>query len=103
MGGRVKSWIVEETAAGERLDRHVAARLDAPRNQVQRWIAEGLVRVNGLPAKPSALLTAGDHVAASPPAPNEERIVPEPGALSVLYEDAELVVIDKPPGLAVHP
>src|SRR5262245_26191230 len=103
MGGGVTSWTVEPEAAGERLDRHVAARLDAPRNQVQRWIAEGLVRVNGLPAKPSALLTAGDHVEASPPAPKEERILPEPGALSVLHEDAELVVIDKPAGLAVHP
>src|SRR5262245_53621941 len=99
----MRAWSVEPEAAGERLDRHVAARLDAPRNQVQRWIAGGLVRVNGLPAKPSALLTAGDQVEASPPAPKDERIVPEPGALSVLYEDAELVVIDKPPGLAVHP
>ncbi len=97
------SWTVEPETAGERLDRHVAARLDVPRNQVQRWIAGGLVRVNGGGAKPSALVAAGDRVECSPPAPKEERIVPEPGALTVLHEDAELVVIDKPPGLAVHP
>ncbi|HEY7216215.1 MAG TPA: RluA family pseudouridine synthase [Thermoanaerobaculia bacterium] len=97
------SWIVEAAAAGERLDRHVAARLDAPRNQVQRWIAEGLVRVNGRLGKPSSPLTAGDRIEASPPAPREERISPEPGDLRVLHEDAALVVIDKPPGLAVHP
>jgi len=96
-------WTVEPEAAGERLDRHVATRLDAPRNQVQRWIAEGLVRVNGRQAKPSAVLAAGDRLACIPPAPKEERVLPEPGALRVLYEDAALVVIDKPAGLAVHP
>ena len=99
----MSSWTVEPGAAGERLDRHVAARLDAPRNQVQRWIAEGLVEVNGRPAKPSAALAAGDRVACSPPAPKEERVLPEPGDLRVLHEDAELVVIDKPAGLTVHP
>jgi 23S rRNA pseudouridine1911/1915/1917 synthase len=99
----VTSWTVEPEAAGERLDRHVAARLDAPRNQVQRWIASGLVRVNGRGAKLSVLVAAGDRVECSPPAPKEERISPEPGELRVLHEDAELVVIDKPPGLAVHP
>ena len=97
------SWTVEPETAGERLDRHVATRLDAPRNQVQRWIAEGLVRVNGRQAKPSAVLAAGDRVACAPPAPKEDRVLPEPGDLRVLHEDAELVVIDKPAGLAVHP
>ncbi len=97
------SWTVEPEAAGERLDRHVAARLDAPRNQVQRWIAGGLVRVNGRDARPSVLVAAGDRVECSPPAPKEERISPEPGELRLLHEDSELVVIDKPPGLAVHP
>ena len=97
------SWTVEPETAGERLDRHVATRLDAPRNQVQRWIAEGLVRVNDRQAKPSAVLAAGDRVACAPPAPKEDRVLPEPGDLRVLHEDAELVVIDKPAGLAVHP
>jgi 23S rRNA pseudouridine1911/1915/1917 synthase len=97
------SWTVEPAAAGERLDRHVAARLDAPRNQVQRWIAEGLVRVNGREAKPAAVLAAGDRVACAPPALREERVLPEPGDLRVLYEDADLVAIDKPAGLTVHP
>ena len=99
----MRSWTVEPEAAGERLDRHVASRLDAPRNQVQRWIADGLVRLNGREAKPSALVAAGDRVECSPPEPKDDRILPEPGELRVLHEDAELVVIDKPPGLTVHP
>jgi 23S rRNA pseudouridine1911/1915/1917 synthase len=97
------AWTVEPGAAGERLDRHVAARLDAPRNQVQRWIAEGLVHVNGREVKSSAAVAAGDLVECSPPEPKEERVLPERGDLPVLYEDADLVVIDKPAGLAVHP
>jgi 23S rRNA pseudouridine1911/1915/1917 synthase len=99
----VTSWTVEPEVAGERLDRHVAARLDIPRNQVHRWISEGLVHVNGLEAKPSSAVAAGDRVECSPPAPREERVLPEPGELRVIHEDADLVVIDKPAGLTVHP
>jgi 23S rRNA pseudouridine1911/1915/1917 synthase len=97
------AWTVDPAAAGERLDRHVAARLDAPRNQVQHWIAAGLVRVNGREAKPSAALGAGDRIECTLPERKEERVLPEPGELRVLYEDEAVVVLDKPAGLAVHP
>ena len=96
-------WTVEPGAAGERLDRHVAARLGEPRNQVQRWIRDGLVEVNGAPARASAAVAAGDAIACRPPVPREERIAPEAEPLAVLYEDADLAVLDKPAGLAVHP
>jgi len=99
----VTSWTVEPEAAGERLDRHVATRLDVPRNQVQRWISERLVHVNGLEAKPSAAVAAGDRIDCSPPALKEDRVLPEPGELRVIHEDADVVVIDKPAGLTVHP
>jgi 23S rRNA pseudouridine1911/1915/1917 synthase len=97
------AWTVAPEEAGERLDRHAAARLDAPRNQVQKWIAEGLLRVNGREAKPSSPVAAGDRVEADPPEPREDRVQPEPGDLRVLHEDADLVVLDKPAGLTVHP
>lgn len=97
------SWTAGPDAAGERLDRHVASRLDVPRNQVQKWIEEGLVRVNGRAAKPSAALAGGDLVECEPPEPKEERVLPERGDLRVLYEDGDLVVLDKPAGLTVHP
>jgi 23S rRNA pseudouridine1911/1915/1917 synthase len=97
------AWTVEADAAGERLDRHVAARLGAPRNQVQRWIREGWVEVNGAPARPSVPVAAGDAITCRPPAPREERIAPEDEPLALLYEDADLAVLDKPAGLTVHP
>ena len=97
------AWTVDPTVAGERLDRHVAARLDLPRNQVQRWIREGRVRLNGAEARPSAPLAAGDAVLCDPPERRDDRIVPEAVDLELLHEDEHLAVLDKPAGLAVHP
>ncbi|HEX4962404.1 MAG TPA: RluA family pseudouridine synthase [Thermoanaerobaculia bacterium] len=102
-GRLVTDWTISPEAAGERLDRHVAARLGVPRNQVQRWIEDGLVRLNGRQAKPSAAVAAGNRVECTPPVLREERVLPETGELIVLYEDTSLVVLDKPAGLTVHP
>jgi 23S rRNA pseudouridine1911/1915/1917 synthase len=99
----VISWTAGPEDAGERLDRHVAARLDTPRNQVQRWIEDGLVRVRGRLAKASHPVAEGDEIECSPPQPGDDRVQPEEGDLRVLYEDADLVVLDKPAGLTVHP
>ena len=98
------AWVVLADEAGERLDRQVARRLDAPRNQVQRWIEAGRVRVDGASRRPSHPLRAGERVECDPPPPPvEDRVAPEPGELAVLHEDPWLVVFDKPAGLVVHP
>jgi len=95
---------VPADAAGERLDRFLADRLDVPRNQLQRWIDEGRVHVEGGAAKPSRRLSADEQIEWEAPAPaGDERISPEAGDLAVLYEDDALIAIDKPPGLTVHP
>ncbi|MCP4663374.1 MAG: RluA family pseudouridine synthase [bacterium] len=98
-------WLVPEAEAGERVDRHVARRLEVPRNQVQRWIAEDRVTINRRPVKASAILGAADTVACRPPAESDRAgLEPEVGPpLEVLFEDAELVVLNKPAGMAVHP
>jgi 23S rRNA pseudouridine1911/1915/1917 synthase len=101
--GQSASWPVDPASAGQRLDRHVAAAYRLPRNQVQRWIRAGLVLLNGRPAKPSQELAAGDRVECSPPPPRRESLAPEPGDLALIHEDADLVVLDKPAGLTVHP
>lgn len=91
-------------AAGQRLDRWLAERLGEPRNQVQRWIRDGLVRVGGEPAaKPATPLAEGERLTVEIPAPEPSGIEPEAGRLPVLHEDASVVVIDKPAGLTVHP
>jgi 23S rRNA pseudouridine1911/1915/1917 synthase len=97
------AWTVEPDAAGKRLDSLVAARLDVPRNQVQKWIKDGHVHLNGRTSKPSAVPVAGDRIDCSPPERRDDRVQPEEGDLAILYEDAGLVVLDKPAGLTVHP
>ncbi len=94
---------VPREAAGERLDSYLAERLGEPRNQVQRWIREARVRVDGRPAKPSTPLVGGERIAAEPPPCEPSGIEPEVGELRILHQDPALVVVDKPAGLVVHP
>ncbi len=99
-----RRWSVTQEEAGERLDRHVAGRLGKPRNQVRKWILDELVKIEGRTAKPSTEVRAGENVECEPPEPNTAAgLEPEAGQLTVLYQDAELVVLDKPAGMAIHP
>ncbi len=104
MSAAVEAWEVPAEASGERCDRHLASRLDVARNQVQRWLREGRVEINGKPARASTAVAAGDRVRVEVPAPEaDSRVAAEAGELSVLFEDPHLVALDKPAGLAVHP
>ena len=99
-----RAWTVAADAESlERLDRYIARSLDVPRNQVQRWIRDGHVLRNGRAASSSDAVAPGDAIRCAPPAPSDDRIEPESGELRLLWEDAELLVLDKPPGLIVHP
>jgi len=89
----------------QRIDRYLAEQQRwGSRAQVQRLIDAGVVLVDGQPAKAGALLRLGQvvSVAAVPPAP-PPLVEAEDIPLTVLYEDTWLLVIDKPPGLVVHP
>jgi 23S rRNA pseudouridine1911/1915/1917 synthase len=97
------AWTAGAAESGQRLDRAVAERCGVPRNQVQRWIRDGCVLVEGRDVRPSTVLTAGDRITCRPPERREHRVQPEPGDLAVLYEDEDLAVLDKPAGLTVHP
>jgi 23S rRNA pseudouridine1911/1915/1917 synthase len=98
------SWRVGPDEGGVRLDRAIAARLDLPRNQIQEWIRKGLLTVDGAAvAKPGHLLRPGELVAWQPPVRGESRVTAEEGDLAFLYSDQDLVVLNKPAGLTVHP
>ncbi len=98
------AWRVGEDEAGVRLDRAVAVHLDLPRNQIQEWIRAGHLTLDGVEQpKPGHLLRAGEEIAWDPPARGESRLEAESGELRVLYSDDDLVVLDKPAGLTVHP
>jgi 23S rRNA pseudouridine1911/1915/1917 synthase len=95
---------VTEEYAGERLDRFLAAVLPGhSRSQIQRLIREGLVQVGPRAVRANASVRTGETVIVEVPAPT----APAPGAedipLEVAYEDADLIVVNKPAGMVVHP
>ncbi len=99
--------IISLTAAqgGDRLDRYLAQALpDLSRSQLQRLIDDGFVAVNHVPvAKASTKLASGDEVVVRIPPPAPARAAPEDIPLDIVYEDDDLIVIDKPAGMVVHP
>jgi 23S rRNA pseudouridine1911/1915/1917 synthase len=98
------SLMVESDAEGERLDRYVArVRPELSRSYVQQLIVAAQISVNGRPARASLGLRAGDLVAVTVPPPQPVDLVPEAIPLAVVYEDADVVVVDKPAGMVVHP
>ncbi len=96
---------VTETEAGERLDRVLAARVDGlSRSRLKNLVLEGRVALAGRTIRdPGHRVNAGDTFVVEVPAPAPVQPGAEPIALSVVYEDADLIVIDKPAGLVVHP
>ncbi len=97
-------FVVDDASAGERLDQYLATReLPFTRSQLKRRIDDGEVTVNGEPVKPARKLRAGDTVAFAPPPPTPVTLAAESRPLSVLYEDAHLIAVDKPAGMVVHP
>jgi len=91
------------TSPGERLDKYIAEQCRISRSYAQKLIEEGQVKVNSHPAKASHKLNTGDKVIASIPPPTSISLAPEAIPLKVLYEDKDVIVIDKPAGLLVHP
>jgi len=89
---------------GERLDTFIARRCpELSRSHARRLIDEGLVSVNGRQAKPSERVTAGLSVNVTIPPPETITLVPEAIPLTIIYQDGDIIVLDKPAGLTVHP
>jgi 23S rRNA pseudouridine1911/1915/1917 synthase len=95
---------LEAEDAGERLDVFVTRRCPGlSRSVVQRLIREGRVTVGGRPGRAGQRLERGDRVLVRMPPEEPEPLRPEPIPLAIVYEDNDLLVVDKPAGLTVHP
>ena len=91
-------------ASGPRLDYFLAgSSTGLTRSQLHRLIESGFVQLNGHLAKPSQKVKRGDRVSVSVPPPRRLDLVPQWMPLEMIYQDGDLVVIDKPAGLSVHP
>lgn len=88
---------------GERVDRFVAERSGLSRSYVQKLITEGRLTADGVPIKANAVPGAGTVLVLDVPEPVAPDIEPEAIPIRVVYEDDDLLVVDKPAGLVVHP
>jgi len=89
---------------GERVDKYVARMVPSvSRSRIRQLVKQGLITVNGVATKASYRLQAGDEIAVRIPSPEEPELVPQPIPIKVVYEDEDLVVVEKPAGMVVHP
>ena len=96
-------WTAEAADAGVRLDAFLAGKMEKTRSAVQKLIEQGNVLVNGSAAAKNARLREGDQVEAEIPPPETLDVKPQNIPLDIVYEDGELLVVNKPKGLVVHP
>ena len=96
-------FIVPEPDQGSRLDRFLAGHTEFTRARLARWLKDGQVLVNERPRPASYRVRSGDRVSLTVPPPEPSGLAPEALPLEILYEDQDLILVNKPPGLVVHP
>ena len=90
--------------AGRRLDQALATLLPQySRTRIQRWIEDGAVRVNGLAPRARDVVVGGESATVEARQSDETKIAAEELPLDIVHQDATLIVINKPPGVVVHP
>lgn len=104
MEGTKSEWLLTADEKGRRLDVLLAERLEnVSRATVQRWLDAGRVEVAGKPAKANYKCKGGEQVTIIVPPPELLEVLPEAIPLDVLYEDGDMIVINKARGMVVHP
>lgn len=103
-GQDIQEWTVEADFAKERIDKYIADSMEGvSRSQVQIWIGDGQLTVNGSQVKSNYKLAAGDKIELVVPEVAAVEILPENIPLEVVYEDSSVIVVNKQRGLVVHP
>ena len=92
-----------DVADGSRLDAYLADRLPLSRSRIAQLIETGMVKLNGEVPRKRVIPAVGDRILIRIPPPEPSPLTPEAIPIDILYEDADLLVIDKPAGLVVHP
>lgn len=98
-----KMWIIPTQQQNKRVDAYLATELDVSRSMAQQWLADSLVRVNGKSIGKSYKLCGGEEIVVEIPAPVAYEVKAEEIPLDIVYEDADLLVVNKPKGMVVHP
>jgi len=88
----------------QRLDIYLSGKdLNLSRSRIQKFISSGKIRVNDSVVKPSYKVKVGDRIEVTIPRPRPLKVEPEKTSLTILYEDSDLMVVNKPRGMVVHP
>ena len=96
--------IIQEELSGKRLDQLVSLLFPSlTRAHAQKLIKEGAVLVNEKPRKPAYAVTPGELITVELPEPEELEVLPEDIPLDILYEDSDVILVNKPKGMVVHP
>jgi 23S rRNA pseudouridine1911/1915/1917 synthase len=96
--------VVSSNEAKVRLDQFLAKRLpEFSRSRLQQLIRDGFVRLNNSASRPRQIVRGGDKIELTEPPLEKIETLPEAIPLKILFEDDDLIVINKPPGLVVHP
>ena len=100
----MKEFSIDRNTEGQRIDRYLSDKLeDRSRSYIQKIMKEGYVKVNQKPVKSNYRLSFGDSVEVTLPEAKEPDIVPENIPLDILYEDQDIIMINKPKQMVVHP
>lgn len=95
---------IEEAQDGIRIDKVLSEQLaDFSRTYIQKLISEGAVTIGAAPVKANYKVTAGQEISILLPEPEALKLVPEPIPLDILYEDSDVIVVNKPKNMVVHP
>ncbi len=98
-----RTWMIPTEQQNKRIDTYLAAELDISRSMAQQWLADSLVQVNGKAISKSYKLCGGEEITVEIPAPVAYEVKAEPIPLEIVYEDVDLLVVNKPKGMVVHP
>ncbi len=98
-----KTWIIPTEQQNKRVDVYLAAELDISRSMAQQWLTDSLVQVNSKTISKNYKLCGGEEISVDIPAPVAYELKAENIPLDIMYEDADLLVVNKPKGMVVHP
>lgn len=98
-----KTWIIPTQQQNKRIDTYLAVELDISRSQAQQWLSANLVSVNGKTIGKSYKICGEEEISVDIPAPVSYEVNAEDIPLEIVYEDSDLLVVNKPKGMVVHP
>lgn len=98
-----KIWIIPPTERDKRIDVYVSTELEISRSMAQQWLSEGLVSVDDKTVGKNYKLRGGETISVAVPAPVSYEVKAENIPLDIVYEDDDLLVVNKPKGMVVHP